>query len=169
MIHELIFLVAVVIFIAIAWRHRRTNSIDELGIEGDLIWIDEGRHTKPFFNGAFKVFGKPDAIYRTRAGVTAVEYKSRNGPVFESDVTQAKCAALASRGEGYQVVDILVKTAGAKRHIKLPKSDRALYQDIEESVVLARRAKLGKAVPSAPSGSKCRSCAYREDCKHAAA
>lgn len=36
--------------------------IHELGIEGDLTWIDDGRHTKPFFNGAFKVFGKPDAL-----------------------------------------------------------------------------------------------------------
>lgn len=168
MIHELLILVAVVAVLIIVWRQRRTNVVDELGIEGDLIWIDEGRHTKPLFNGMFKVFGKPDAMYRTRTGVLAVEYKSRNGPVFDSDIVQAKCAALAARGEGYRVVDILVKTELTQRHIRLPKSDGALYKDIEESVILARRAKLGGAVPSVPAVPKCRSCAYRGDCKHAA-
>ena len=76
---------------------RIARSRSDLGIEGKLIWMDKGRSTKPFFNQVFEVLGKPDLMYRVRGGVLAVEYKSRRGPVFKSDVVQAKCAALAAR------------------------------------------------------------------------
>ena len=79
---------------------RIARSRSDLGIEGKLIWMDKGRSTKPFFNQVFEVLGKPDLMYRVRGGVLAVEYKSRRGPVFKSDVVQAKCAALAARGNG---------------------------------------------------------------------
>ena len=75
---------------------RIAGSRSGLGIEGKLIWMDKGRSTKPFFNQVFEVLGKPDLMYRVRGGVLAVEYKSRRGPVFKSDVVQAKCAALAN-------------------------------------------------------------------------
>ncbi len=169
MIHELILLIAVLTVLAIVWRQRRHSFVDELGIEGDLIWIDEGRHTKPFFNAPFKVFGKPDAMYRTRAGVLAVEYKSRSGPIFISDVTQAKCAALAARGAGYKITEVLVKTAAIQKRFTLPCSDHDLYREIEKAVVIARRAKNGDAVPSLPEHRKCQACAYKRDCPSAIA
>lgn len=168
MIHELLIVVAVAAVLVVVWRQRHVRFVDELGIEGDLIWIDDGRHTKPFFNGAFKVFGKPDALYRTRAGVVAVEYKSRNGPVFDSDVTQAFCAALAARGEGYRVTQVLIKTSAVQKSFKLPTSDKALFDRIQPAVFNARQAKFGYAVPSRPEIKKCRGCGFRGDCDHSA-
>lgn len=169
MFHELLIFIAVVAVLVIVWRRRRNSLVDELGIEGDLIWIDDGRQTKPFFNGAFKVFGKPDALYRTRTGVLSVEYKSRNGPVFESDVTQAFCAALAARGDGYRVNQVLIKTSAIQEVFKLPSSDKALFDRIQPAVVHARQAKFGHAVPSRPELKKCRSCGFRGDCDDSAA
>ncbi len=151
-------------------RYRSRHSLaplkrsDALGIDGRLIWVDDGRRTKPFFNARYKVFGKPDLLYRVNGGVLAVEYKSRNGPIFESDIVQAKCAALSARGGQYKVSRILVKTGQAEKYITLPRSDHALYREIESATILARKAKNGEAVPCLPAPRKCRSCAYRNNC-----
>ena len=147
---------------------RIARSRSDLGIEGKLIWMDKGRSTKPFFNQVFEVLGKPDLMYRVRGGVLAVEYKSRNGPVFDSDVTQAFCAALAARGEGYRVTQVLIKTSAVQKMFKLPTSDKALFDRIQPAVFNARQAKFGYAVPSRPEIKKCRSCGFRGDCEHSA-
>lgn len=147
---------------------RNTFGKSKLGIDGKLIWTDYGRHTKPFFNPKFEVLGKPDLMYRFSAGVLAVEYKSRNGPIFKSDVTQAKCAALAARGEGFKVVRLLLKTSSKEEYIDLPVSDAALYDDIKDFIFTARQAKNGRVMPALPTILKCRGCAYKYQCKHAA-
>lgn len=140
---------------------------NDLGIEGKLIWVDRGRQTKPFFNNVFEVLGKPDLMYRIFGGVLAVEYKSRRGPVFKSDVIQAKCAALAARGNGYKVIRILVKTSTVEQYIDLPKSDKTLFHEVEEYVILTRQAKAGQKMKALPNPGKCRSCAFNYDCKYA--
>ena len=45
----------------LALSRKRSVSVDG-EVAGDLIWVDEGRNTKPFVNQAFKVFVKPDAM-----------------------------------------------------------------------------------------------------------
>lgn len=140
---------------------------NDLEIEGKLIWVDRGRQTKPFFNKVFEVLGKPDLMYRIFGGVLAVEYKSRCGPVFKSDVIQAKCAALAARGNGYKVIRILVKTSTVDQYIDLPKSDRSLFHEIEDYVVLTKQAKSGQKMKALPNTGKCRSCAFKYDCRYA--
>ncbi len=63
MIHELLIFIAVVAVLFIVWRPRRDTLVDQLGIEGDLIWIDDGRHTKTFLQR--KLSGSlesPDAL-----------------------------------------------------------------------------------------------------------
>lgn len=138
-----------------------------LDIDGKLIWVDKGRSTKPFFNNVFEVLGKPDLMYRVFGGVLAVEYKSRNGPIFNSDVVQAKCAALAARAHGYKVIRILLKTATVEQYIDLPKSDRALYNEIKDYVTLTRQAKSGKKMSAWPNLRKCRCCAFKYECRYA--
>lgn len=146
---------------------RIARSRSDLGIEGKLIWMDKGRSTKPFFNQVFEVLGKPDLMYRVRGGVLAVEYKSRRGPVFKSDVVQAKCAALAARGNGYQVTRLLVKTATSEQYIELPRADKTLFNEIKEYVILTRQAKAGVKMKAWPNVGKCRGCAFKYDCVHA--
>ena len=143
---------------------RSDQDEDRLGIKGKFIWIDKGRSTKPFFNTTFQVLGKPDLMYRTGQGVLAVEYKSRKGRIYNSDIAQAKSASLAARGEGYEVSKILIKTERDEQYIDLPKSDRSLFEDIKEYVTLARRAKNGETMPPDPAVKKCISCAYNNSC-----
>lgn len=139
---------------------------NDLYIPGKLIWVDRGKDTKPFFNSTFKVFGKPDLMYAVRGGALAVEYKSRYGTIYESDIAQAKCAALAARGEGYKVVKILLKTSTQKRYISLPKNDKALFDEIKNFVIVARKAKSGSSLRGTPENKKCKSCAYKHDCSY---
>ena len=160
----LLFVAIVIVFV---WR--RHGRADALGIAGRLIWVDDGRKTKPFFNSEYQVFGKPDLMYRVNGGVLAVEYKSRNGQIYESDIVQAKCAALSARGDQYRVTKILVKTAQSEKYIALPRSDRELYKEIQSAVSMARRAKQGQTVPCLPDFRKCRACAYRHNCAGSAA
>jgi len=91
-------------------------------------------------------------MYRTKNGILAVEFKSRKGRVFSSDIVQAKCASLAARGAGYKVIEILVKTAREERYITLPRSDTDLFHEIQPKVAMARKAKRGDQVPSFQKG-----------------
>ena len=149
----------------------RKHSVSVNGeVAGELIWVDEGRNTKPFFNQAFKVFGKPDAMYNHSGHVTAVEFKSRRGRIHESDITQAKAAALAARGAGYKVESVVVKTRTTHQQIPLPRTDRALYDEIAGHIEAARSIKQGgKARSANPEPKKCASCAHNTSCAHSAA
>jgi len=163
----LIWLVMIVL-VVVVWLHFRGSDDNNLGIKGKLVWTDHGRQTKPFFNRTFEVFGKPDLMYRTKDGILAVEFKSRKGRVFLSDIVQAKCASLAARGAGYKVTEILVKTAREERYITLLSSDTALFNEIQPRVAMARKAKRGDQVPSFPEKNKCFSCAHNSSCESAA-
>lgn len=147
-------------------RSQPTSTTDWEKIEGRLIWLDDGPHTKPFFNNSFLVYGKPDMIYQQRSGLLAVEYKNRNGGVYASDIIQAKCASLAARGSGKRITHILIRTNTAERQITLPASDKDLHQSIQQNISLARSAKAGKRVPPTNNKNKCSSCGYRDVCEY---
>ncbi|POP51588.1 hypothetical protein C0068_16370 [Zhongshania marina] len=140
------------------------RSKEQGDISGKLIWTDYGIKTKPFYHSEFLVFGKPDLMYKVRRGVKAVEYKHRMGPVFDSDIAQALAAALAARGSGYRVIEVLVKTRSTELSIDLRESDSAVYRKLQGYVLLVRQAKDGRAMQKKPEARKCRSCAYREAC-----
>jgi len=139
---------------------------DKLGIDGQLIWTDEGHKTKPFFNNVYAVLGKPDLMYKIKGGVLAVEYKSRKANIYESDIIQTKCAALAARGSGYKVIKFLVITATKRQYFDLPLSDKALFKEIEPYVVFTRQSKNGNQLPATPNRFKCKSCAFNYKCKY---
>ncbi|UZE97249.1 PD-(D/E)XK nuclease family protein [Alkalimarinus alittae] len=142
-------------------------SRNKLGIEGKLIWVDKGRKTNPFFNRVFEVLGKPDLMYKIKGGILAVEYKSRKGTnIYQSDIVQAKTAALAARGEGYKVIRILIKTGSKDQYINLPSSDKALFDEVKQYVDITRSAHRGTALKAWPNKFKCRSCAFNHSCSH---
>lgn len=140
------------------------RSKEKGDISGKLIWTDHGMKTKPFYHSKFLVFGKPDLMYRIKRGVKAVEYKHRLGQVFDSDIAQALAAALAARGSGYRVIEVLVKTRSTELSIDLRESDAAVYSKLKGYVLLVRKAKDGRPMQKKPELRKCRSCAYREAC-----
>lgn len=143
-----------------------SNKHNNLGITGKLIWIDKGNATKPFFNNDYKVLGKPDLMYRIPGGVLAVEYKNRRSGIYNSDIIQAKSAALAARGSGYKVTRILVKTKTQQQYFSLPKKNTVLFSEIEKYVSLTRCAKTGSNMKAVPSTMKCRNCAFMHKCKY---
>lgn len=148
------------VFPLIRWIFRR----DRLDINGKLIWVDKGKSTKPFFNKKFEVLGKPDLMYKIKGGILAVEYKSRKGNIFLSDIIQAKTAALAAR-DSYKVTRILVKTATTQKYFDLP-GDKALFNEIKDYVCAVRNSRKGKKMKALPNKFKCRSCAYANDCRY---
>lgn len=135
---------------------------------GELAWVDEGRHIKPFFNHEFKVLGKPDAIYDKGGRITTVEFKSRRGPVFDSDRVQALTAALAARAGGYNVSQAVVRTKTVEHTFELPHDDFALYQVVQPYVEIVRHIKCGGAGEALPAKTKCRACAFKADCSQRA-
>ena len=106
-------------------------------------------------------------MYKQSSGVLAVEYKSRNSNIYESDIVQAKTAALAARGQGYKVNRILIKTKKTEKYITLPISDRVLFSQIKTYVDIVRDARKGKPLNASASHFKCKHCAYANVCKHA--
>ena len=142
----LFFLIVVtVVFVWINFRRGKPKAIkskDDLERLGKLIWVDESSDTKPFFNQEFKVYGKPDAMYSDGEYISTVEYKSRKSGVKKSDVIQALTAALAARGDGYNVHKVVVVTEGDAKQIEVPKSLAKHYQLVKEYVELARSIKI---------------------------
>lgn len=155
-------LIAIIIYVVVT----KTRPTNKLGIKGKLVWYDKNNRKKPFFNKKYKVFGKPDLIYKTLQGYLLVEFKSRKGGIFESDITQAKAAALAARYNGYKISDILIKTATEEKYITIPTLDSELHDDIESAIKIARLAKNGSALKALPYPRKCRACAFNHDCHY---
>ena len=142
---------------------------NKTGIPGTLVWTDEGKHVKPFFNRTFQVLGKPDLIHKTGyKKFLATEYKHRTSNAYNSDIAQAKCAALAARGHGYPITRILIKTQTTSHFYDLPASDSDLYREIEHLVKLVRFAKEGRQLQAQPQRFKCNNCAYKTKCKNSA-
>lgn len=146
------------------WTWFSGGQKDELGIAGELVWIDRGKNTKPFFNREYRIFGKPDLMYQIKNGILAVEYKGRKNNIYKADIIQGMTASLAARGQGYKVNRLLVRTDGSERYIDLPSSDRALYKLVSENIEIVREAKRGKALSANPAYYKCLNCAYSDAC-----
>lgn len=156
-------LLLAVLVIRYFFRGSKTKS-NPVGIDGDLIWVDEGTQAKPFFNRTYEILGKPDAMYRTSSGVSAVEYKSRKSGVLASDIAQAKCAALAARADGYKVNEVVVVTRSEIRRVNLPRSDSDLFKEIRPLVKTIRDIRRGSKGEAKPQQGKCFNCAYRGSC-----
>ena len=88
------------------------------------------------------VLAKPDAIYSKNGSVTVVEYKSRNGPVLESDVIQGLTACLAVKSAGYKVRDLMVITGRETKTVSVPEAAKSLYQMVANYVEGARAIKM---------------------------
>lgn len=162
---DIIIIISVVIFaIWLLSRFLDRDSVDDLGIKGKLVWVDQGKSTKPFFNNEWRVLGKPDLMYKIDNGILAVEYKSRENNIYGSDVVQGLTASLAARGDGYKVIRLLVKTDNSEKYIDLPKSDKSLFKMISKYVDIVRMAKMGKGLPASPERYKCLNCAYSQSC-----
>lgn len=147
------------------YSKRTKNGIE--GLEGEIIWRDLGTQTKPLFNRRYKVLGKLDLILFNSPSKTlvGVEYKSRQKHFYESDIVQSKTAALAARGAGINIQEILLINDTERKSIRLPVNDEDLYREIETHVTNVRIAKAKGCLPPTSSKHKCRSCGQRANCE----
>ena len=159
-------LVFVIISIGLYFGARYLLPELFLGEQPKVIYKDTG-NAKIFRNKKFRVEGKPDAILLTRVGYIAEEFKSRKRGFYESDIVQAKAAALAARSED-PISSISIRNQTEQKIILLPPSDQALFDDIAEYYNMAARAKQ-ELLPARAHFVKCRHCAVKYACSEAKA
>ena len=145
---------------------KDTTGLKALADSDKILWVDKPG-SKPLFDKRYRINAKPDFITLINGVETLIEYKSRFGPVYASDIVQAKASALCARSNGYPVSRCIVETgSGLQKHITLPKDDNELYLEIEPFITIARQGKLGHALPPTDNRKKCHQCSYRTSCRY---
>lgn len=129
-----------------------------------VIYVDKGRGSKVFRNPEYRVQAKPDLLRKVSAGIQIEEYKSRQTGFYESDWAEALTAALAVRGSGIKVTQVLLRNQTQSKLRVLPQSDSELFAMIKGDVEIARLAARHHEVPFRPLAHKCRGCGFRESC-----
>ena len=165
MITALIIIAIIVLLIVVDYlgfsKKSNTNPPHQSGVN---VWLDEGKKTKPFFHPGYQLVAKPDAIQKIAQKLYAIEYKSRESKVFESDIVQLKAACLAARANGYKIYGGFIVTNKGFKEVSLPSSDRQLFKQISQYHQLVMDIKAGRSVKASPTQNKCRSCGYRHAC-----
>lgn len=157
----------VLLFVFFYWQSRPASKGSALGVEGELLYADQGRKSKAFVSRKYGIRAKPDFLIRQPDGrVALVEYKSRNnGRIYESDIVQAKASVLAAR-EAYPVVAMYIKTKHRLQAIPIPQDSDALYREVERYAELARRAKRGELLREyTHNRNQCKTCSVRAGCQ----
>ncbi|HAT2250158.1 MULTISPECIES: CRISPR-associated protein Cas4 [Aeromonas] len=161
------FLIAFVVFVALLYLARRRSHRpgSPLGIEGKIVYADQGRKSKLFINKKYGITAKPDFIIATQNGQNVmVEYKSRAGRVYQSDIVQLLASVLAARSE-MPIHRAVVVTKGTRREVVLG-SDEQIFKEISKFVLLARRAQEGEIIKIFSSHpGVCRSCSVAHSCQ----
>ena len=135
--------------------------------EDRVLYQDKGLRSKVFTNKKFGIAAKPDLILRTQEGDVVVEYKGRIRGIYQSDIAEAKAAALASRSK-YKIVAIQIKTQTESQVFYLPKDDNALYSEIKDYIEMARVAETNH-LPASPQKFKCKGFPVNQSCSESAA
>lgn len=163
----LIFYIVAIVVIALAFGSRviRKPPANPFGIDGVEIWRDRGKQSKPFFNGKYYVLAKPDHIFQLSNGDKGiVEYKSRYGQVYDSDVAQTLASALAAR-TGHEIKWATIYTKSSKKDVSLG-SDAEIWQKIKHLHKSVLIAKSGKVINEYnPNPKKCDKCAMKLNCQ----
>lgn len=157
----------VLLFLFFLWNNRPAPQKSALGIEGDLLFADQGRKSKAFVSKKYGIRAKPDFLIRLKDGrVALVEYKSRsNGRIYESDLVQAKASVLAAR-VAYPVEVMFIKTPTRLQQVPIPRDSDALYREVEQYAELARRAVKGELIRIFSSNTyQCETCSVKAHCQ----
>jgi hypothetical protein len=150
------------------WVKKRLFSDFEktpFGFKAQLIYSDRGKKSKIFTCDRFGLSAKPDFVYRLANGTfVLIEYKSREGRVYPSDIQQVMAAIIATRSM-YPISQAYVYTDTTNLAVDATMSDEALFDNIKQNVYLTRRIKEGKKVEVCyKSEYKCNTCSMKENC-----
>lgn len=165
MTYLIIFALLVALFLLKPWKNNKLPNTP-YGFKAKLLFIDDGSiRGFAFYNKKLRLGATPDVIYRKNNNKALMtELKSRKGPVYESDIAQAKAGILATNGK-YKFDQIFIKTSTHQQFIDLPSSIRALEKEMMPLIKMARDIKIGKRVTQKNiSRNKCLSCRHFKKC-----
>ena len=134
------------------------------GFRGRLVYTDEGQ-VEPFRYewGDTVIVAKPDFVYRLVNGSYAVvEFKSRFGSVYPSDVIQLKSCVLAV-SEEWPVSRAFVATSRTYQEIKV-RSRWRILRDIKPHIKLRRKIEHGYMPSRLEDRTKCKNCSFKAHC-----
>lgn len=159
-------LVLFTLFLLAKRSSQRSRLMQMMGLEGTIIFADQGRRGRYFITKTYGIIAKPDFIVKLKTGeIAVVEYKNRkNNRLYESDKAQVKATTLAVRSK--MRVDKAYVLAGKKLHqVLIPKDDAKLFEQIAGLVEYAKRAKSGELIKIYTEQVYfCKSCSVRSIC-----
>jgi hypothetical protein len=147
--------------------NRSSYKDTQFGFKGKLIYMDKGRKSPSFVDREFNIAAKPDFIYqlKNKNSYALVEYKSRNGKVYPSDIAQLKASVLAARSR-YYITNAYACTESVIDEINVNKSNKYLFEDIRSAYELTVDIVEGKTVNVCyKSKYKCPTCSMNKHCK----
>lgn len=159
--------ILVLLFLFFLWNNWPAPQKSALGIEGELLFADQGVKSRAFVSKKYGIRAKPDFLIRLKDGrVALVEYKSRsNGRIYESDIMQAKASVLAAR-EVYPVEVMFIKAGTRIQQVPIPRDSDSLYREVERYAELVRRANKGELIREFCSNQhQCKTCSVQAHCQ----
>ncbi len=135
------------------------------GFKARLFYSDKGIKSRVFTSNKYKLAAKPDFIYQLANGdYVLIEYKSRKGRVYPSDIQQVLAAIIATRSV-YPIREAYVHTDTTRLKIDATVSDEELFDNIKRNYELTKQIKQGKKVEVCyKSDYKCNTCSMRKHC-----
>lgn len=133
-------------------------------IPGKVVWYDSGRQAKVFKNPQFGVKGKLDVILQQQKELVGVEYKSRAGKVFESDIIQGYSACLAAY-KTYKFTKLIIKT-DTDQVERVITSEQQLFDRIKKHFIIAKAIQSGDSGEPTKNKWKCKGCGRKSSCTH---
>lgn len=155
-----------VIGLRIQRKRQRQIISARIGLDGQVIYADQGKRSKAFVTKRFGIIAKPDFIVKLRSGEKAViEYKSReSGRLYLSDTIQVKATVLAARDK-HDIKKAFVMAGNKLHEIVVSQDSESLYRDIEQYADYARRAKSGEIITVYTDKPwQCKQCSVKSRC-----
>lgn len=154
----LIVLLLLLAFFVIGFIVTRTAS--------SPLYSDKGIGSKVFKDKVRRIRAMPDRIEGTQRSALLLEYKSRKGGVYNSDVVQAIASVLAARGSGINITGAQIHTRGGSvKTIELG-DDASLERKIKHPLMNARIVMSGGVPKATHQKVKCRGCGYNQVCEY---
>jgi len=148
-------------------KSQRNRLQQQIGLPGQVIYADQGRHGRKFISRRYGIVAKPDFIVRLDSGENAiVEYKSRsNGALYGSDIAQVKASALAAR-EKMPIQKAFVLSGQRLHSIALKANSDELFEEVRALVEYAQRAASGEIIQVfCKNPRQCTTCAQKSNCQ----
>ncbi len=159
-------LIAALVLYALSRYFERAAPFPIPDLDGKRVIYRDWFGAPVFRSERYRIAAKPDMLFEINSNeLAAVEYKSRRGPVYESDVAQLVATVIAVR-EQYSGVTVgyVYTGSGESRRVDCRGTTEELLQSIAGELRYARLTKLGYKPDGVSVVHKCRACGVRRSC-----